>query len=292
MKKKNVFYISVIVFAIVFAIVFSMSYTITTKDKYTVIKRFGKIEKVISEPGFGFKIPFIETASSIPKTLLIYDIPQSDVNTKDKKNMVVDCYVTWQIVDPVQFAKTLNSSISAAESRIDSNAFNAVKNTISSIDQNKLISGRDTELSDKIMESVSETLAGYGIEISNLEIKMLDLPEDNKAAVYTRMISERAEIAAGYIAKGDAESRKLMNATDKTVAINLSNAKTEAEQIIAEGEKEYMRILNEAYNSPEKKEFYNFQLELNAVKNYMVGDKTLILPKDSPLVSMFTEGYE
>lgn len=291
MNKKIIAWIGVISSVVLAAFLFIASFTVTSKDEYTVIRRFGKIEKVISEPGFSFKVPFVENASSIEKRLLMYDIPQTEVITKDKKNMVVDCYVTWKIVNPVKFAQALNSSVTSAEARINSNVFNTVKNTIGSIDQNELISGRDTELSDKIKENIPDTVNSYGIEISKVEIKTLDLPADNKQAVYTRMVSERAEIAAGYTAEGDAESQKLINKTDKTIAINLSNANTKAEQIIAEGEKEYMRILNEAYSDPDKKEFYNFQLELNAVKKYMVGDKTLILPKDSPLVSLFVEGY-
>ena len=289
---KKIFYIASSVVVTLLTIILVSSLVVTKQSEFTVVKRFGRIEKVISEPGISFKMPFVENASKITKKLLIYDIPESEVITKDKKNMVVDCYVTWKIVDPVQFAQTLNSSISSAQARIDSNVFNAVKNTISSIEQNEVISGRDTELTEKIMSSISSTTSGYGFEICSVEIKKLDLPSDNKEAVYQRMISERADIAAKYTAEGDAESRKLKNETDKAISINLSNAKTQAEEIIAEGEKEYMRILNEAYADPDRKEFYNFQLELKSVEIYMVGEKTLILPKDSPLVSIFTEGYE
>lgn len=291
MSKKTFIVGGISIFFIVLVtIILCSSIVITGKNEFTVVKKFGKIEKVISEPGISFKIPFIEGTVSIPKTLLIYDIPESEVITKDKKNMVVDCYVCWKITDPVKFAKSLNSSISSAEARINTTVFNAIKNTISSTDQNDVISSRDTDLSDNIMR-YSESSTDYGFEITDIEIKKLDLPSDNKNAVYERMISERNDIAAKYIAEGDSESQKMKNETDKTIQINLSNAKTQAEQIIAEGEKEYMRILNDAYSDPDKKEFYNFQLELNSLKDYMVGDKTLVLPEDSPLVRMFINGY-
>lgn len=290
MNKKRIY--GVLIFVVVFAtLLFCSSFSVATKSEYSVIKRFGKIEKVVSKPGPVFKIPVIEKVSKVTKKLLIYDIPATEVITKDKKNMVVDCYVTWQITDPIIFAQSLNSSITSAEARINSNVFNAVKNTISSIDQKDLINIRDKELSETILKSIPSTESKYGIKISSVEIKMLDLPTDNKTAVYERMRSEREEIAAGYAAKGDAEKKKMENNTDKTVALNISNAKTEAEKIIAEGEKEYMRILNEAYANSDKKEFYNFMLELDAIEKYMVGDKTIILPKDSPLVTLFTEGY-
>lgn len=296
MKKITILVVS-IAMAILVTIILCSSIVITQKDEYTVVKKFGKIERVISEPGISFKVPILEDTHSVSKTLLIYDIPESEVITKDKKNMVVDCYVCWKITDPEKFAKSLNLSESSAKARINNIVFNAIKNTISSIEQNEVISGRDTELTNVIMNYISDSMnsedsKGYGFEITDVKIKKLDLPSDNKAAVYERMISERAEIAAKYTAEGDSESQKLKNETDKTIEINLSNAKTQAEEIIAEGEKEYMRILNDAYSDTDKKEFYNFQLELNSLKNYMTGDKTLFLPKDSPLAKMFISGYE
>lgn len=292
MEKKTSIRKYVVLFIVtVFAICFiSSSLVITKKNEYKVIKKFGKIEKIISKEGISFKTPFIENEISIPKELLIYDIPESDVITKDKKSMVVDSYVTWKITDPKKFAKTLNSNITAAEGRINTTVFNAIKNTISSMDQNDVFNGRDTELSSKIMLNFTNS-NDYGFVITDVKVKKFDLPSENKEAVYQRMISERAEIAAKYNAEGDSESQKQKNETDRTVSINISNAQTSAEEIIAEGEKEYMQILNEAYNDPDKREFYNFQLELNSLKKYMVGEKTLVLPKDSPLAKLFINGY-
>ena len=123
------------------------------------------------------------------------------------------------------------------------------------------------------------------------EIKALDLPEDNKAAVYERMISERGNIAAGYTAKGEAEAQKIRNETDKQVTITLANAEKEAETLTAEGEAEYMRILSDAYNDADKAEFYNFIRSLDALKASLKGtDKTLILDRDSEIAKILYGG--
>ena len=138
-----------------------------------------------------------------------------------------------------------------------------------------------------IVEKVQPAFNEYGIEIIDNEIKRLDLPSENKAAVYSRMISERNQIAAEYIAEGNEESQKIINSANKDIAVIVSEAEATAEQIRATGESEYMRIISEAYNSAERSEFYEFIRSLDALKITMKGEKTLFLPIDSPLTSLF-----
>ena len=125
----------------------------------------------------------------------------------------------------------------------------------------------------------------YGIAIVQTEIKALDLPNDNKAAVYDRMISERQNIAASFTAEGNSEAQKIRNRTDREAAIKLAVAEQSADVLIAEGEAEYMRILQTAYNTPEKAEFYNFLRSLDALKKSFSGkgEKVIMLDKDSKL---------
>ena len=264
------------------------SLVVTKENEYTLIMRFGKINSIKTEAGLSFKVPFLDREQTLPKEILLYDMAASDVITKDKKTMIADSYVLWQISDPILFSKTLNRSVSNAEGRIDAAVFNATKNAISTLTQNEVIAARDGELKELIMSKVGNSMDSYGVKILMAEIKQLDLPEDNKAAVYERMISERNQIAASYQAEGDSEAKKIRNSTDKEISIMLSDAKAEAANTIAEGESEYMRILGDAYNTPERAEFYEFDRALEAAKTAMSGsDKTLILPKDSPLASIF-----
>lgn len=264
------------------------SVTVTQQNEYKLIRQFGKVDRVISSSGISFKIPFIESTQSLPKETLLYDLAASDVITKDKKTMISDSYVLWKISDPLKFAQTLNSSVESGESRINTAVYNATKNAISSMSQDQVITSRDGELSDMVMEAIGTNMDQYGIELLKFETKQLDLPDDNKEAVYERMISERDNIAATYKAEGNSEAKVIRNKTDKEVAIQISDAKKQAEILEAEGGQEYMKILAQAYGEEDRSEFYSFVRSLDALKTSMKGeDKTVILSADSPIAQIF-----
>lgn len=264
------------------------SVTVTQQNEYKLIRQFGKVDRVISSSGISFKIPFIESTQSLPKETLLYDLAASDVITKDKKTMISDSYVLWKISDPLKFAQTLNSSVESGESRINTAVYNATKNAISSMSQDQVITSRDGELSDMVMEAIGTNMDQYGIELLKFETKQLDLPDDNKEAVYERMISERDNIAATYKAEGNSEAKVIRNKTDKEVAIQISDAKKQAEILEAEGEQGYMKILAQAYGEEDRSEFYSFVRSLDALKTSMKGeDKTVILSADSPIAQIF-----
>ena len=287
MKKKVI-----VTAAIVAALLLLLSsLVVTAENEYRLVRQFGRISRVIDKPGLSFKIPFIQSTDTYPKETLLYDLIPSDVITRDKKTMITDSFVLWRISDPVSFAQTLNGSLTNAESRINTAVYNALKNAISSLNQDQVISSRDGELSQMVRSRIEDNMDQYGIELLMFETKQLDLPDDNKDAVYERMISERENIAATYTAEGDSEAQKIRNTTDKEASIAISEAQKQAEILIAEGEAEYMRILSEAYDTEEKTEFYSFVRSLDALKASMEnGDKTVILSEDSPIAEIFN-GY-
>ena len=261
---------------------------VTNENEYSLIRQFGRIDRVVSKAGISFKLPFIQSVDTLPRQILLYDLSSSDVITSDKKTMICDSYILWHIVDPTKFAQTLNGSVTAAEGRLDAIVYNSTKNIISSITQDDVISGRNGGLSQAILNNIGTALDQYGIEILSFETKKLDLPSDNKAAVYERMISERDNIAATYTAEGSSEAQIIRNTTDMEVTVMLSEAEKEAEILIAEGEAEYMRILAEAYNDESKQEFYSLVRSLDALKLSMQGgNKTVILSPDSPIAQIF-----
>lgn len=263
------------------------SVTVTQQNEYKLIRQFGKVDRVISSSGISFKIPFIESTQSLPKETLLYDLAASDVITKDKKTMISDSYVLWKISDPLKFAQTLNSSVESGESRINTAVYNATKNAISSMSQDQVITSRDGELSDMVMEAIGTNMDQYGIELLKFETKQLDLPDDNKEAVYERMISERDNIAATYKAEGNSEAKVIRNKTDKEVAIQISDAKNR-QRSWRRKEQEYMKILAQAYGEEDRSEFYSFVRSLDALKTSMKGeDKTVILSADSPIAQIF-----
>ena len=261
---------------------------VTRENQYTIIRQFGKVVDIRDNPGLSFKLPVIQDQSTLPKTVLLYDLPVSDVITKDKKTMVADSFVLWKIDEPQKFIQTLNGSISNAESRLQTLVYNSMKNTISGMNQMEVISGRDGELAAALKAGVGGGAEEYGIDLIAVETKRLDLPDDNKEAVYQRMISERNNIAAKFTAEGESEAKKIRSETDKEVEIMLSQAKAKAEALRAEGEADYMKILSDAYSDPKKAEFYNFVRSLDAAKASLDGERNILfLGPDSPLAQIF-----
>ena len=283
---KNFFMRSVLLFiGIIFILTLPFSFYIVGPNEYAALFEFGKIVSIIDEPGIKYRLPAVNTVRYISKKLHLYDIPRSGVITKDKKSMIADNYVTWRVVDPVKYIQTLNAVEARACERIEAAVYNAVKNVISSMTQDEVIEARGGKLSTKIAEDSNSDIGMYGIAIVQTEMKALDLPDDNKAAVYERMISERQNIAASYTAEGNSEAQKIRNRTDREAAIKSAEAEQKAAVLIAEGEAEYMKILQSAYDTPEKAEFYNFLRSLDALKKSLKGkgEKIIILDKNSSL---------
>lgn len=276
------------VIVLVAIIVLANSLVVTKENEYTIVKQFDKIHHIIDEPGLSFKVPFIQSTDKLPKQIMLYDMAASEVITQDKKSMVTDSYVLWKIDNPQLFVQSLGYQIMEAEGRIAKTVYNAIQIVISSMDQPEVISGRDGELTRELMAYIGDSVKAFGIELIVVEVKRLDLPDDNKTAVYERMISERNNIAASYTASGDAEATKIRTQTDYEVSISLSEAEAKAAAIIAEGEAEYMRILSEAYSDESRSDFYTFVLSLDAAKASLIGNnKTLILGPDSPITEIF-----
>lgn len=287
--KKKIFLIPAALIAL--SIILS-SVVVTKPGEYRVIKQFGRVVRVEendgSSYGVSWKIPFIQSETVISSKLRLSDLPASDVMTSDKKSMISDCFVMWRIEDPMKFIQKLSGSVQNAESRISSNVYNALKNVISSLSQEEVISGRDGELAAILTEKLGTNLESYGIKVEKIETKMLDLPDENKDAVYSRMISERNNIAASYTAQGEQKAQEIKNDTNEQVTVLLAQAEKQAATLVAEGEAEYMRILSEAYNDESKADFYAFVRQLDAVKATLKnGENTIVLDKDSPIAELF-----
>ena len=273
-----------ILVVIIFSVLASSLYTVN-EGEFVYITQFGAIQSIELDAGLKAKIPFIQDVNRLTKKQMIYNVNPSEVLTADKKAMIVDSYSIWSIQDVTVFIRTVGN-ISEMQKRIDASTYSVIKNVMGSLDQSKVIADEEagrTSLNKQITEQVAAQLKGYGVHIQTVEIKRYDLPSDNEAAVYDRMISERSQMAATFKAEGDFEAAKIRNETDKEVEILIGEAKAQAQRLIGEGEEEYMAILKELYNDPAKADFYVFVRELDAARKAMTGEKTLILSKDSPL---------
>jgi len=284
-KSKLGFLVKLIIFIVLVISVTNTAY-IVRENEYAYVTRFSKFVKIQDTAGLHFKLPLLDKIEKIPQYRMMYDIPPSEVLTGDKKTLVVDNFTVRQIDDPYTFMRTV-SRISEMENRIDAIVYNAVKNTLGTMDQTAIINSDNSSIDDvnnKITELVNAQLKNYGVSTVAVEIKRFDLPEDNESAVYNRMISERTQMAESFRAEGNLEASKIVNETDKEVAILLSKASARAEELKGQGESEYMKIIAEAYSTEDRMNYYEFIRSLEALKVTMKGEKTLILPADSFIV--------
>ncbi len=286
MKKS----IAIVIILLLIAVVGLNGLFTVQEDEYACTVRFSKIIDTTGEAGLHFKLPFVDSVKYFSKATQLYDIPPSEVLTSDKQNMTVDCYILWAIEDPKLFYQTLGSK-TVAEQRLDALTYNELKTVMGTLAQSDIINMEDGGKRNDIYESIStdvDSLARtYGIRVEDVKIKQFDLPESNLNAVYSRMISERNQMAEKYTADGNYEASIIRNNVDKQVNILVSNAKAEAAKLEAEGEQEYMRLLAEAYDSDDKKDFYEFTLALDALKASLTGDeKTVVLDANSELAKI------
>ena len=281
-----------LVVALILILGLSNSLYTVRENEYACTVRFSQIIETTAQPGLHFKVPFLDHVRYFTKATQFYDIPPSEVLTSDKQNMTVDCYILWSISDPKLFYQTLGNA-TVAEERLNVLTYNELKTVMGTLAQADIINMEDgakrNDIYAGIATDVSTLARQYGIKVEDVKIKRFDLPDSNLNAVYSRMISERNQMSEKYTADGNYDASIIRNDVDKQVNIIVSNANAEAATLVAEGEAEYMRMLADAYNTADKKEFYEFTLALDALKKSLTGnEKTVILDGNSELAQILT----
>lgn len=285
MKKVILTLVSILAVILIIGL-FDMFYVVE-EDQHALVVRFSKVVEVTSDAGLYFKTPFIDKVVKYPRSAQLYDINPSPVYLKDKTAMIADSFLIWKITDPLLFHTKVSGSIYEAQNRLDTVAYNNIKTKFGNLNQQDVVNIDDpserNKIYNEILSLVKDAVLPYGIEIIDLKIKRFDLPEFNENEVYNRMISERNQIAELYRSQGETAAALITNAADKDYNTRISDARLKAEQTKAEGEAEYMRILAETYNTPEKAEFYAFIRALEAMQTSLTGEKVLIIGADSEI---------
>lgn len=265
---------------------------IVKEGEYRVVRQFGEVVRIDSTPGLSYKIPFVQTVSTLPKYQMTYDVNEAEINTKDKKRMIIDNYAVWKIEDPkkmISNARTLEN----AESRMEEFIYSVVRSELGQLNYDEIINeGKTTRgsLNDKITEKVNDLLSqdNYGIVVTDVRMKRTDLPKENEQSVFTRMISERQSKAQEYLSKGDAEKNIIVAETDRQVKETLAKAQADAETIRAEGEAQAAKVYNESFSKDPS--FYNLFRTLESYKKTINGETVIVLPSDSPYARLLM-GY-
>ncbi|WP_078545155.1 protease modulator HflC [Litchfieldia alkalitelluris] len=265
---------------------------IVKEGEFKVIRQFGEVVRIDSTPGLSYKIPFIQTVETLPKYQMVYDVNEAEINTKDKKRMIIDNYAVWKVVDPQKMISTTRT-VESAEAKLDEFVYSAVRTELGQLNYDQIINDEKSSrgsLNDRITEKVNELLAidNYGIEVTDIRMKRTDLPSENEQSVFTRMISERESTAQEYLSMGDAQKNRIIAQTDREVTELLAKAQADAETIRGEGEGEAARVYNKAFSADP--EFYSLYRTLESYKKTINGKTVIILPSDSPYARMLM-GY-
>lgn len=259
-------------------------------NEYKVVRQFGEIVKIIDKPGLNFKIPFVQSVTSLPKYTLVYDVPPAEINTLDKKRIMVDYYGIWRINDPTEMIETLRT-LSGAEGRLGDIIYSNIRTELGRMNFDQIVNsvkGSRSGIDTVVLEGINSILDqnNTGIELIDIKMKRADLPDTNEQSVFLRMMSERESTAQQYLSQGDAEALKIKAETDRTVSEMLARAEADAKTIVAEGEREAARIYNEAYSKDP--EFFSMYRSLESYRTTINNETVIILPVDSPYLKYLT----
>jgi modulator of FtsH protease HflC len=298
-KSKNGFswrgYTKIGIFLLVLMAIIIFIFTnvfIVKEGEYRVIRQFGEVVRIEDTPGLSYKLPFIQSVSTLPKYQMTYDVSEAEINTKDKKRMIIDNYAIWRIKNPKKMI-TNARTVEKAESRMEEFIYSVVRAELGQLNYDEIINDEKSSrgsLNDRVTEKVNELLTqdNYGIVLVDVRMKRTDLPAENEQSVYTRMISERESKAQEYLSMGDAEKNRIVADTDREVKEMLAKAQADAEVIRAEGEGEAAKIYNQSFSKDPS--FYELYRTLESYKKTINEKSVIVLPSDSPYARLLM-GY-
>ncbi len=272
----------------ILAVVGFSSIFIVDETQQVVILQLGKPVKTITEPGLNVKLPFpFQEKITFDDRLLEYDSPPEEILSKDKKSLIVDNYVRWKIVDPLQFLKTVQA-IPTAKSRMDDIVYSELRRELGTHDMVEIITENREEIMDIVTRQSNSATLAYGISVVDVRIRRVDLPAENEESIYARMEAERKRQANKFRSEGEEEAQKIRAATDRDKTIILADAYKESEKIRGEGDAKAVQIYARSYSADPK--FYEFVRTLDTYKQVVDDKTTLVLPSGSKLFKLLMDG--
>jgi len=269
-----------IVLVIVIVIVLAGSVFTVDETEQAIVTRLGKYVRTVSEPGLGFKTPFVEKVHKFEDRVLEYDAAAAPIITSDKKHLVIDNYARWRIVEPLKLYQTVRDE-SGAQARLDDIVFSEIREELARHTLTEIVSVNREAIMEKVHKQCDNKAREYGIEVMDVRIKRADLPGEVAHSVYARMKAERQRIAKKYRSEGEEEAVKIRAQTDKEKTILLAESYRQAEKLKGEGDAEAIKIYAEAFEKDP--EFYAFVRTLKAYEKSLKRDTTIVLPSDSEL---------
>lgn len=275
------------VFFILIAIVGLSTVFTVDETRQVVILQFGEPVRIIKTPGLYFKLPPpLQIAQRFDDRLLEYDVPPEEILSKDKKSLIVDNYVRWRIIDPLLFLQTVQTE-PIAKTRIDDIVYSELRRELGTHNMSEIITERRELIMEKVTRESAIATKPYGIEVVDVRLKRVDLPQNNEQSIYRRMQAERIRQANKFRSEGEEESQKIKASTDKDKTIILATAYKEAEEVKGEGEAKAVDIYARAFSKDP--DFYEFYRTLETYKIILDKKTTLVLPTNSKLFDILNQ---
>ena len=270
-----------LIVAVIAVIVIRMSvFTVDTRE-HAVKFQVGRIVRADYPPGLHFKIPFFENVARYPKTILNYDEDTEErFLTGEKKNLIVDYFVEWRIVDPAQYYRSVGGDEASAEQRLSAIVKEGIKAAISQRTLQEVVSAERTELMEEMVVQVRERSPELGIEVIDVRVKRIDLSNEVSDSVYNRMRQERSAVATQWRAEGEEEYERVRADADRQRTVILAEAYRDAERMRGAGDARAAEIYANAYSKD--RDFYAFYRSMQAYREAIGKDQdVLVLKPDS-----------
>jgi membrane protease subunit HflC len=255
------------------------------QTQQALVLEFGKPKRVITEPGLNYKIPFIQNVEFFDKRILDVDTASQEVIASDKKRLVVDAFARYKIVDALLFSQAMGDE-RIANSRIGAVLQASLRRVLGGASFASVVRDKREALMRTILSQVNQEATPFGVQIVDVRIKRVDLPEANMQAIYKRMQTERQREAAEWRAEGEGASRRIRATADRQVTVIKADATGESERTRGDGDGERNRIYAEAYN--QDPDFFAFYRSMKAYETSLkAGETRLLLSPDSEFFKYF-----
>ncbi|EMR13616.1 HflC protein [Methylophaga lonarensis MPL] len=277
----------IIVLAAVALVTLSSAIFYVDEREHVLLLRLGEVQRADYEPGIHFKIPFVNEVRRFDNRTLLLDSSPSRYLTGEMKNVIVDSFILWRIVDPEAFFTSMSGDEENARLRLGQIIRDGLRGEFGRRTIQQLVSGDRSEMVRDIMREANRISAGFGIEVTNVRIKRIDLPSEVSTSVFARMEAERERVAMDLRSRGAEEAEKIRSDADRQRIVILAEAERSAQTLRGEGDAIASNTYANAYG--QNQEFFSLYRRLNAYKNVFRGDDLLVIDPQGEFFNRFSD---
>jgi modulator of FtsH protease HflC len=272
--------------AVAVLVALSSVYTVHQSEQALVLQ-FGEPQRVVNEPGLHFKVPFIQNVVVFSNRVLNFDAPAAEVPTVDQKQVVVDAFARFRITDPLRFFQTVTNE-TGVQARLRSIISSTLRGALGEVPLDFILTNQRGGLMQQIAEQVNVEAQTFGINVVDVRIKRLDLPEENSQAIFRRMQTQREQEARRIRAEGARDAQTIRAEADKQSVVILANARRTAEILRGEGDAQATAIYNDAYGQDPT--FFDFYRSMQALSEGLPSETTTFVgPPDGDFFRFFDQ---